>query len=360
VIDLYAENQFGATTSIVLIVSLSLALVAIAIVSFARARRRAALAASEAATMNPRRTLREGDVVLSGVVEHAPEHDVAVRVEVTQHGTETESSGTWSHSWREVDRQIIVAPFYLRLADGTRVRVEAPRDVDVADDLDQKVLVSRTSRVLSAELVPGEELHVRGWLERGGDALPAEAGYRDVTWGWVLRAGRGRMLLSSAPLGKGLQQRAAFHRRYGRRALALLAGIQLSLAWYYARATGDVEIAQLVDRHHTTHEDSDGDTVHDYDVVIRLHDGSLHTVDIEGDDFLRAIPQSKVMIRRGALGWKLGARSTLSYSHGAVMLGLVLLFAFAYHSRRRSTRPWFRRRVDHRGAGRLPSPPTAP
>jgi len=356
--DLYEANMLGPGTSLLVIAVCSLALISLAIVALARARRRAWLAADAAATMNSDRVLHEGEIVLSGVVEHAPEQDVAVRVEVTQQGDERESSGSWSHSWREVDRRIVVAPFYLRLADGTRVRVEAPPDVDVADDLDRKVLVSRTSRVLSAELVPGESLHARGWLERGDAAMPgAGAAYRDVTWGWLLRPARGRMMLSSHPLGRGLQERAAFHRWYGRLVIVVFAGLQLWLSGYYALASGSVETAQIVDKHHTSYHDSDGDPHHHYDVVVRLGRGPLRTVDIDGSDFDRA--EGKVAVRHGALGWKLGAQPTLSFAGALVPLIGVILLWFTYRRRRQTTRPWFRRRVEHHGSGRLPDPTPA-
>jgi len=120
----------------------------------------------------------------------ADDHAVAVRIDVTQHGTEDESSGSYSYKWTETGRAIIVRPFYLELADGTRVRVLAPKNVQVADALDQKVLISNTVRKLSAELVPGETLHAQGWLERGSTRMPGgetrESGYRDATYEWQL------------------------------------------------------------------------------------------------------------------------------------------------------------------------------
>ena len=104
-----------------------LALVAGVIIGFARASRRRAVAArAEASVTGASHPLVEGmDVVLAGTVRHLEGHEVAVKVSIRQAGTETESSGAWSHSWTEIDREIVVAPFLLELATGELVRIES-------------------------------------------------------------------------------------------------------------------------------------------------------------------------------------------------------------------------------------------
>ena len=112
----------------------------------------------------------------------------------------------WDGTRSEIDRDIIVAPFVLELADGQQVRVDPPLNVDVADALDQKVWIDRTRRVLAAELVPGEKIFARGRLERSEVARTGSP-YRDGGWGWSLRPTRDRqMLLSSEPMGAGLRE----------------------------------------------------------------------------------------------------------------------------------------------------------
>lgn len=81
----------------------------------ARWSRRAKLAD---ASVDPARPLVAGEAVLVGVVEAWPDAGPAVVVEIEQHGSEHESSGSWSHVWREIDRRMRVRPFYLRHASG--------------------------------------------------------------------------------------------------------------------------------------------------------------------------------------------------------------------------------------------------
>lgn len=355
----YEHGDVAPATALVAIVATSVVLLVLAVLARARARRRDRLAAEEAAALrDPAGALREGECVLSGVVEHAPGHDVAVRVEITQHGTESESSGSWSHRWTEVDRRVVVAPFFLKLPDGTRVRVEPPRDVDVADDLDRKVLISRRSRVRSAELVPGEVIHARGRLERGGDASPeAATGYRDVEWGWVLRPARRRMMLSSRPLGEGLRQRAVFHRFYSGVAVFVLAVFHVSLAGYYTRACGRVEQATVLDTKHERERDGDGDLVDTYLVTVKLSDRVRPTTrEVDADAYRSARAAETIPVRRGALNSSYGARPTAGTTHLLVAAIGTALLLIAYHRRRQGSRPWFRRRVDEQGSGRLSNP----
>ncbi len=341
------------TIALVMIVGLSLALLWMAVVAFMRARRRTKIAAEEAASLSdPNAPLQEGEIVLSGIVEHAPAHDVAVRVEITQEGTEHESSGSYSHRWTEVDRTTTVSPFYLVLRDKTRVRVEPPKTVEVADDLDHKVLISDKRRIRSAELVPGESLHAHGWLERGGDA-EATAGYRDVAWGWLLRPANKRMMLSSHPLGDGLRKRVAFHRRYGMAAVFGFLILQISLLGYYARAFGTVEEATVIDRTVSQYEDSDGHTHYDYLLKLELPgEPTQYTMEVYDDAFASTSKGERLPILRG-WGWELGARPTVPGWRLMVGLLLVIALPLIYKLRRVATRPWFRRKVVDKGSGRL-------
>lgn len=358
--ELYAYGEMGPIASLLVVALTTIGLLEMAVLALVRARKRMQLAKESLAMLDPAHplsgsSLREGEILLSGVVEHAPGHDVAVRVEVEQEGVETESSGTWSYRWIESYRRVIVAPFYLRLPNGTRVKVLAPPNVEVADALDQKVLISRTSRTLSAELVPGEELHARGWLERGDEVLPGvETGYREAAYGWQLRPANGKMLLSSEPLGAGMLKRASFHRRYGIRAVIAFVILQASFAGYYARALGTVQPATIIHREHSTYQDSDGDTQHRFDLTLQLADGKLDQVEISAENFGPSRQGKVVAIRTGALGWQLGSWPTLHWVHGGIVSLLTISIWILYRVRRRSTRPWFRRTVTHSGSGRLP------
>ncbi|HEY1814825.1 MAG TPA: hypothetical protein VGG74_20905 [Kofleriaceae bacterium] len=318
------------------------------VIGFLRARQRTRLAeAAEASVGTAPPPLVEGsDVVLTGLVRHAAERDVAVKVSITQHGSESESSGSWSHSWTEIDREIILAPFLLELADKTHVLVEPPRNVDVADALDQKVLIARDRRVLSAELVPGEKIFARGRLERS-DQVVATRGYRDVQWGWTLRPSHGQMLLSSEPLGAGLRERAKFHSRYARRSLVFLVATQLTLVLFYGRVAGETRAETVTNAGSYETTDDDGDT--HYHFVIEVN----HTnIDADNDGIMKG---DVVPIRfANDDNWQLGEAATIQWWHALMFAAVSIGSWLVYRARRRSSRPWFRRKVNESGSGRLP------
>lgn len=358
--NIYPVADIGPALSTFALVATSLATAAGAVVAWRRARERRRLAAEAAALLDPERqpragTLHEGATVLTGVVAHADDHDVAVRIDVRQQGDESESSGSWSYSWTEIDRKIVVKPFYLELTDGTRVRVLAPPTVEVADALDQKVLISRNQRVLSAELIPGETLHAQGWLERGSQQLRpgGEAGYRDAEYEWQLVPERGRMLLSSEPLGKGFEDRARFHGRYARRFVFVLVLIQLLFVQFYSRAFATDAVGTVARRVYSESTDSDGDTTHYYALVLQLPD-AVEELQVDSDDWRRVHEGSQVVARRGILGYDLGGAPTVFFLTAILAVVFTLGLWSLYRARRTATRPWFKRRLKHSGSGMLP------
>jgi hypothetical protein len=362
-VDVYASAAFSPVVTLFVIASSVVVLLAGIVIGFARARRRDALAASaEASVGGATHPLVEGtDVVLSGIVRHLEDHDVAVKVSITQAGSESESSGSWSHSWTEIDRDIVLAPFLIELSTGELVRVAPPKNVDVADALDQKVWISRTTRVLSAELVPGEHIYARGRLERSDVASPSPA-YRDVAWGWALHPAAGQMLLSSEPLGAGLRERARFHRRFAWLALALLLATQLTLVWLYGRVRGDTVTATVADTRFYRTTDSDGHTTDHHAVDLapdHLPDRNLvdPTIEVSRGDYAFLQAGNRLPVRRAsATNWNLGASATIGIVHGVVVFLTPSAFWILYLARRRSSRPWFRRKLNERGPGRLPDP----
>lgn len=353
--DLSPPLDASAPTSWGVVILTSLATLALIAQTIVRIRKRRRLAREAASLLDTNVTLHEGDVVLTGVVEHADDQDVAVKIDVTQHGTENESSGSWSYSWSEVDRKIVVKPFYLVLADGTRIRVLAPPNVEVADALDQKVFIDHTNRVLSAELIPGEALHVQGRLERGSMLKPGgESGYRDAQYEWQLVPSHGRMLLSSEPLGRGLEQRAQFHRSYLIRFGCVFVTLQVMFANFYSRALAPDRVVMVVDKQYTQTTDDDGNPVDNYALTLQI--GTTNeTFETTLADYKRVRPGTEVVIRKGVLsGWELGNKPTLFFLTIVGALLIVPAFALTYAVRRAKTRPWFRRKVNHSGSGRLP------
>lgn len=291
------------------------------------------------------------DVVLCGIVRHFEAHEVAVKVSITQAGSESESSGSWSHAWTEIDREIILAPFLLELPNKQLVLVEPPKNVDVADALDQKVWIDRNKRVLSAELLPGEQIFARGRLERSDRAVatPSTGAYRDVEWGWALRPIDRQMLLSSEPLGAGLRKRADFHRGAAWTAVAIIVTAMMTLLPFFTRLAGHTETRTVISANESESTDSDGDTTVDYDVDIEGR-----SIGVSGADYSRVSAGSIVPVRVGATGWDLGAVATIHLLHCLALVVTASIFWSWYGLRRRSTRPWFRRKVHEANTGRLP------
>jgi hypothetical protein len=360
-VDVYASAALSPPVAVIAVAGSLIALGAGAAIAWTRGRHRAALARAAAQQAGDRPpTLVEGrDVVLSGVVRHVEDQQVAVKVSITQAGTEAESSGSWSHAWTEVDRKIIIAPFLLELADGQLVRVEPPKNVQVADALDQQAWIDRTRRVLSAELVAGEHIFARGRLERS-DRVVGAGGYRDVEWGWALRATGGQMLLSSEPLGDGLRQRAQFHHGFAWLAVFLLVATQLSLVAFYLRCAGRTEPAAMTGAHQYETEDSDNNTEEHFAVDVENADIGRDRIEIDVRDWasVHALEGAiSLPIRFASAGnWNLGAEATIRGLHGAVLVVTALVFWGLYGARRASSRPWFRRTVNEKGSGRLPEP----
>ena len=208
--------------------------------------------------------------------------------------------------------------------------------------------------MLSAELVPGEQIYARGRLARSDIAAPGAA-YREVKWGWALHPAGGQMLLSSEPLGAGLRARAAFHRRFGWLALGLVVATQLTLVAFYGRVGGDTVTARVAGMH--TYETTDDDDhthqhyVVDLDPEVHL---SRRSVEVSGSEYAVLLQGATLPVRRAsATNWNLGASPTIAIWHAAAIAFAPFAFWLAYLSRRRSSRPWFRRKVTERGAGRL-------
>lgn len=353
--ELYARYAMPPSVSFVVVAGVLLLLVGGIVACLLRGRRRIKLAeAAEASVVDdPPPLLVEGaDVVLAGTVRHHADHDVAVKVSVRQSGSESESSGSWSHSWTEIDRDIVVRPFLLELSNGQVVMVTPPKNVDVADALDQKVWIDRNERVLSAELVPGERIFARGRLERSDQAVPGGA-YRDVKWGWALGPSDGQMLLSSEPLGAGLRKRAAFHRTFAYWAAVMLLVTNVTLLGYYGRLFGHTETAKATNKFFYQTRDSDGDSHDHWAVTVRGDDR-----EIAEDDHDRIEPPVVVPIRVGSgSNWELGSRATISWFRAGFIVAFALAWWLPYRSMRRSSRPWFRRKVNETLGGRLPDPP---
>jgi len=173
--ELHPVDHLEASSSALLapmVLGSWLTLLGVAVVLHLRYRRRAAKAE---AAFDPDAPLDPGEAIVLGTVEHARGEETAVRVEITQDGTESESSGSWSHSWSERERRLQVRPFYLRHGSGRRIRVEPPGRVLLVDDMDGCIRVNLAERIRVAELTPGEKVFAHGVLTATPDPEPSAA-----------------------------------------------------------------------------------------------------------------------------------------------------------------------------------------
>jgi hypothetical protein len=357
--ELRPLDQFDAEWSMVLACAGLLLVTALAAFALRLAfvyRRKAAAAA---ASFRPDAPYVAGEVVLHGRVQTAEGAPLAVRVEVEQEGTEKQSSGAWTHKWTEVDRRVIVAPFYLVSASGRRTRVEPTEDVFLVDEMDGKILIDITRRVRTAELTPDKEVWAFGTLVSAVDPEGAGGGYRSGATLVLKSPAREPMLLSSEPLGARFEARAKFHRRWGL-VITLLAVLSSSLTFgplFMRRFAGETVSARITSLEPYLSTNSDGDEIKMYRVRYamsrpdRAFRNNVHfriftklekgqTIPIR---FVRSMP------RFTSLGPDATADGFWVFSFFGLWIGM----AIAYRVRTRSSLPWYEKKVIDEGAGTL-------
>ncbi len=299
--------------------------------------------------------LSPGPTIVAGAVEYAKGEEQAVRVEITQEAEEYENSGSYSHKWIEKEREVSVRPFYLRLANGLRVRVEATKELFLVDDMDGVVFYNTRKRDRIVELVVGEEVTAEGVLHRDHDPEGKGSGYRD-TRGWVLRpAGGGRISISSHPLEMRFKRWASFYRKFALLAFVMLAVGHMALSHYHlATWKGRVATATVKSKRHFTTSCNEGSTCHHYELKTKLPWGARYVAEINRSGWSRLTAGSKVPVlhvRRGSLQY--GARSTVGY--WALFIGgtLLVLVAIMFTMKRRGHHAWFEGDVVDKSGGRI-------
>jgi hypothetical protein len=355
-----AASHFSAGTSLFFAAAGALAFGALAAHALLAASRNRRMAASAVASFQPDRPYVAGELVVHGRVATAEGATRAVRVEVEQEGTESESSGVWSHAWTEVSRQVFVEPFYIVDAANRRTRVEPRDDVLLVDAMDGKILVNLTRRIRSAELTPGEEVWASGELTAAPDPEAATQGYRSSA-SLVLRAPPGRrMLLSSAPLGARFEAKERFYRR-----CSAVLGFVGMLAWavvfgpYFVRGVaGETRMATVTQLRPYDTEDDDGHVTHHFSVGFTLPGASAGlTDDVSSEAFHRLQERQSIAVR-----WVPSIPRFTSIGPQATMgnAPLVVPFAFVwfaallvYRNRIQRSLDWYEKKVVDKGKGKL-------
>lgn len=353
VIEVGSPGQLGPTSTSVLLLIFFGALAAVFLDALVRAVREARLARQAAAQGARPAPPAEGPAVVFGAVQMARDEAVAMRVEIDQEGSESQSSGSYSFAWKEVDRRIEMRPFYVLLASGERVRVEPDKHAFLVDAMDGMILVHETARTRYAELSPGEEIYAVGELRRAHDPELSPTGYRSGKDGWVLRAPPGGdLLLSSEALDQRFRRRARAARVTAATAAALALALAGLYAPYFDRAVrGEVVEAKVVDR--TLHS---GDNSRSYSLTVEASGGRISLPATESAyDRAESLPMRVPVRLVKAWPWA----STLGRENGIEIGGVlggvavVILMLFLRAHFRAKSSAWYEGKLVDKGPGKL-------
>ncbi|MDI1449350.1 hypothetical protein [Polyangium sp. 6x1] len=331
--------------------------------------RRARRAAVEAdAVIKPKAPLFEGARFVAGTVELAQGESEAVRVTITQDGSEqSDKNNRKTHAWQEIERETRARPFYLRHDTGARVRVEPPDDVLLVDTLDQKEWLHSSRRKLRAELLPGERVIVEGRLHKAPDpeGNGETAGYREAAaMGWTMKPSPQKgMHVSTESLSRRHELRArAF---YWTSVWVVFLGFVMNapLATYRARVfLGESVVASYLGRR--TYETNNGKghkTQHRaVDVRYESPPGTVRfggLIEVDEDDFMELpLEKGQIWVRRVPsfpIASAIGQGSSVWFHlwcAAAVIAGLAVYRAYRTHTYRR----WYEGRLVEKGKGPLP------
>lgn len=211
ILTVFENNHIDPPWSHLVILGLDvLAIVAVVwcVREYLAAQRAAQQASSTEKSILP---LHEGARFIAGHAELAEGAKTAIRITITQEGTQREHRTKFTHKWTEIDRVVDIQPFYVRTAAGERVRVEPPQDVMLVDKLDQMEWFEMARRRRRAELTAEERAIIEGVLERGADPeMRSEHSYRaEHATGWIMKAtARQGMRVSTESLARRHELRA--------------------------------------------------------------------------------------------------------------------------------------------------------
>ncbi|UQA59463.1 hypothetical protein [Polyangium aurulentum] len=327
----------------------------------ARKARRAARQANEVAEKPA--PLAPGAHFVAGDVELAQGEDVAVRVTVTQVGSETQTRSGHTHGWSESQRTVEANPFYLRHESGARIRVEPPENVILVDALDQMEWWAKDRRRQRAELTAGEEAMVEGTLQRGHDPEAMQSGgYRDpAALGWVMKpAADGRMHISTEDLTRRHVLRArAFDKTL---VLVILLGVvaQVALTGYWQRVFyGEDIVASYLNKQMYETRDGKGNVIRNHAIRIEFGKGESRW-DVDPIDYSR-LPDSggEIWVRHVPEypeATALGRGSSVGMVSWVIAVACAAVSAYLTRSTHRYRR-WYDGKLVESGEGRLPEPP---
>ena len=295
-------------------------------------------------------TPTQGDCAVQGTVQLGKDSARAVRVEITQRGSERLSKKV-KHSWKEMERKVIANPFYITTPGGTRIRVEPSDDLRLIAKMNQTERIAADRRIRAAELGAGGQLFAFGSLQphHGADAA------------WLLRAPRNRrMTLSTEPIHAHCQRNARFQLFWVILACLIVLIAQLIAVPYHARLWfGETVVGQVVEKQEIRRNKGIqyvvatrvGDRVDEHS----LSRNQYETV-AEGDSvWLRHVPWWP---SNQQVGPKATAPSVVAswFTFPVLFLLIPLYFLIT-----RQERDWWENKLNDYGSGPLPAPkPTVP
>lgn len=288
-----------------------------------------------------------GRACIHGTVERAPGASLTLSVAIRQQGRNFKGKrDQWTHAWSEISRAVHASPFYVRDAQGERIRVEPDDKTLLVDKLDRTVRHSATIRERFADLSEGEVVYVVGELARGRD--PAAGGYRDAESARVMRPPRGdRLIVSTEPLGARFERDAAQNRGWGLFCLGFIAVFAVVDIGFHARVfAGHVANGTVVEA--TAHDGKSSFC----DLEVELANEERVEVSTQRSVCRNAVIGQRVPVYVvGASSFAHAGRAPALHLASAVVAFIVLvLTVLLYHLR---TRPWYEGKVVDSGSGKL-------
>lgn len=368
ILTIFENNHIDPPWSHLLVLGLDV--LAIAAVAWCVREFYAAQRAARQASRMEKSTLplHERARFVAGHVELAEGSKTAIRVTIKQTGTQREYKKKFTHTWTEIDRHVEASPFYLRLGNGERVRVEPPPDVMLVDKLDQMEWFEMTHRRRRAELVAEERAVIEGVLERGADPeVRGGPSYREHhSTGWIMRpTKRQGMRVSTEGLARRHELRArAFFWTAILTVLLGLGAMGVVLPYRLRLFFGKNIVAKYLGKETITSRSGKGNVRTSHGVRIQFEDTRGLIVDnrfeVDRDDY-SALPYStgKIWFRHVASEPRasaLGKNSSVA-SWQLIIAAVVLGYGFYRIVRTHRYRRWYEGPLIQEGSGVLPVPP---
>lgn len=296
--------------------------------------------------------LRPGVITVRGRAQLEPGAESSpVSLSIHQVGEQKRSREGSYVVWREVRRETRARPFYLALPGGDRLRVEPQaerlRFVDELTVSQRAPGANERSRTVSVD--PGQEVFVRGEVQRAVDPHGERQGYRDVSArSLVMRPGPEGLLISSLPVDRPHRRRAAFDLTFAALGLVIASVCQLLVFDEYRalRSRGTPVQAVVTGlSQYTTHRKASAQR--HFVILAQLDDGTSLRDEVSRAAWTAASRSITVpfTIARGGRAAQVGVGEVGIYQQHAVaaIFSITVLFVmyFGLASNRRS---WFERR----------------